>query len=297
MTFKKPMLASACKDITALRFPLLASPKLDGIRCVTPEGQPKSRSLKPIKNDYIREELRELRMAADLDGELVTLNEDGELREFNDIQGDIMRRAGEPDWQFLVFDSLRHLSEGFADRFKRVEEQVKRANSVRLKLVPHVIVATVEQLEEFEAYCVNAGYEGVMIRDLDGPYKQGRSTVKQQWLLKIKRFMDAEGVIAGFEELMRNDNAHHVNELGKMVRFGHRAGMVPADTMGAVLLRTVTWGAVKVGSGFSAELRDKIWHNQDLYLGKSVTFRYQASGMKIKPRFPTFKGFRHEDDT
>ncbi|MFM7851045.1 MAG: hypothetical protein ACKO96_03815, partial [Flammeovirgaceae bacterium] len=58
------------------------------------------------------------------------------------------------------------------------------------------------------------GYEGVMIRGLHGPYKQGRATLKQGWLMKLKEFDDDEAVIIGYEEKMKNNNAAQVNELG-----------------------------------------------------------------------------------
>jgi DNA ligase 1 len=46
----KPMLAVDCGDVNALRFPLFASPKLDGVRAVVMNGGLMSRSLKPIPN-------------------------------------------------------------------------------------------------------------------------------------------------------------------------------------------------------------------------------------------------------
>lgn len=66
MTFK-PMLAATVVDRTKLRFPFLASPKLDGIRCIVLDGQVLSRSLKPIRNKFIVKQLQGL---PNLDGEL-----------------------------------------------------------------------------------------------------------------------------------------------------------------------------------------------------------------------------------
>ena len=42
---KKPMLAGKCDCPEALRFPVLATPKLDGIRCLKIAGQALTRSL------------------------------------------------------------------------------------------------------------------------------------------------------------------------------------------------------------------------------------------------------------
>ena len=65
----KPMLAVDA-DIENIKYPVLCSDKLDGIRCIILNGVAYSRSLKPIRNKYVqdlfgREEFN------GLDGELV----------------------------------------------------------------------------------------------------------------------------------------------------------------------------------------------------------------------------------
>ena len=50
----KPMLAALCEDVTKLRYPVIASPKLDGIRALVIDGQLVSRTLKPIPNRYVQ---------------------------------------------------------------------------------------------------------------------------------------------------------------------------------------------------------------------------------------------------
>jgi DNA ligase-1 len=65
MTFK-PMLASPAPE--TIKFPVLASPKLDGIRCIIRDGVAVSRNLKPIPNVYIQKSLAGL---PPLDGELI----------------------------------------------------------------------------------------------------------------------------------------------------------------------------------------------------------------------------------
>ena len=45
---------------------------------------------------------------------------------------------------------------------------------------------------------LNAGYEGLMLRDPNGIYKFGRSSVKENILLKVKEFMDDEAEIIAF---------------------------------------------------------------------------------------------------
>lgn len=57
----KPLLAYTVKDADKLDYPQMASPKLDGIRCVMQDDMPVSRTLKPIPNHYIQDELRCIR--------------------------------------------------------------------------------------------------------------------------------------------------------------------------------------------------------------------------------------------
>src|SRR5216684_92514 len=66
----KPMLAlSKLPDFTKLRFPLLVSPKLDGVRATVQGGRLRSRSLKEIPNKNVQDLFRNLPEGTD--GELI----------------------------------------------------------------------------------------------------------------------------------------------------------------------------------------------------------------------------------
>ena len=73
------------------------------------------------------------------------------------------------------------------------------------KILP-VEIRDAAQLAAYEEECLAEGYEGVMIRTPDSPYKCGRSTEREGWLLKIKRFEDAEAVVLDTYEGMSNQN-------------------------------------------------------------------------------------------
>lgn len=47
----------------------------------------------------------------------------------------------------------------------------------------------------------------------------------------------------------------------------------------------------KYNNGTQA-MRAGIWGSREAYLGKIVTYKSQAVGMKDKPRSPVFRGFR-----
>jgi DNA ligase-1 len=142
-----------------------------------------------------------------------------------------------------------------------------------------------------------------MLRTPNSPYKQGRSTLKEGWLLKVKRFKDSEAEIIGFEEQMENTNEKTKDELGHSKRSSHKAGMVGKGTLGKFLVREIgstPWFgrefAIGTGEGLTNELRQEIWDNRDKHLGKILTYKYQVHGIKELPRLPISKGFRDERD-
>jgi DNA ligase-1 len=114
------------------------------------------------------------------------------------------------------------------------------------------------------------GEEGIMINILDAEYEFKRTNN----LLKVKKMQTMDLEIIGFEE-------------GE----GRLAGK-----LGAVLVRYKNGNIVKVGSGFSDDLRVTIWNNQLDYLGNICEIQYfeettNAEGGESL-RFPIFKDFR-----
>ena len=297
---KKPMLADSLEDMSELKLPVLASPKLDGIRCLRLDGKTLSRKFLEIPNKYIQKVMSSLDVE-ELDGELITLNEDGSIKSFNEIQGDVMREEGEPSFQFHVFDYIStSLLESYAERMAKLEALSLPVYCV--KLLPKLIT-TSDEFNKYEEECLAAGHEGVMIRNLTGPYKCGRSTVKQGYLLKVKRFKDSEAIVIGFEEQLRNENVAEEDELGHTKRSKAQAGLIPAGTLGKFLVQEVgitPWQGQKfaIGSGenLTKELRQQIWDNRDKYIGKTVTYKYQSHGVLNLPRLPIWKGFRDTKD-
>jgi DNA ligase-1 len=161
-------------------------------------------------------------------------------------------------------------------------------------IVQQTLVHSAEDLIVLYEQFLNEGFEGLIARSIDGPYKSNRSTWKQGWMLKYKPLADAEGKVIGFTELMRNKNEKLVDELGFAKRSSHKDGMVPGGTMGNIILMTKEWGKIHVGVGFTAEQRQTIWDNHGIFLDKQVTFKYMPYGMKDKPRHPIFKAFRED---
>jgi len=285
----KPMLAEAVEDITALRYPLLVSIKLDGIRAVVRDGVLVSRSLKPIRNRYIQSLLGRPEFNG-LDGELMI---DGT---FSDVSGAVMSADGEPDFYYAVFDNTTLPGQPFTRRLASLQTYPSHP---RIRVLDQTQVESADGLQEFYSRTLAQGHEGVMVRSLDGIYKQGRSTLREGILLKWKPFEDAEATVIGFEERMHNGNEATTNALGRTERSSHKENLVPMGTLGALVCSNqAKWPGVtfNIGTGFDDFTRAGIWLSREKCRGRTVKFKYQAIGTVDKPRIPVFEGFRSAED-
>ncbi len=290
MTQFKPLLACEA-DLDKLKFPLLASPKLDGIRCIIhPDLGPVTRNLKPIANVALRERLAQL--PAWLDGELVC----GDPTAKDCMQrttSAVMSSANDSsEVTYFVFDSVSNNE--FEIRYDGVGHAL--AGNPGATVLTHERLNDMQDLSAYEERCVETGYEGTMLRDPDGKYKFGRSTVREGILLKVKRFSDMEGAVTGFVERMHNGNEATKDNLGRTKRSTAKANKVGRGDLGALILSIEGWpsATVEVGTGFTDEQRQRYWEDRDNWLGMTCTFKYQAAGSKDAPRFPVFKCWRED---
>src|ERR1700741_3152735 len=189
----KPLLAIEA-DFSILTFPKLASIKLDGIRCLIVDGQAVTRSLKPIPNEYIRSLLSRPEFNG-LDGEILCA-EPTDPDCYRKTNSAVMSHDGKPEFAFHVFDINTRLG----PYHYALLDLKARAWPEFILVLPHHEIANHAHLEEFEQLAVDEGHEGVMLRDPNGHYKQGRSTAKEQILLKVKRFVDSEAEVIGVQE-------------------------------------------------------------------------------------------------
>ena len=292
----KPMKAATVHshEFDKIEWPVLTSPKLDGIRClIHPELGPVTISFKEVPNRYIHSELVRMAVAgAALDGELIAIDEHGEALTFNETQSAVMSHGGQPLFSYVVFDCFNFPELPFWQRLNIA--RVLTYDGEHMEHLEHHYAESIEEFKSIAAIHLQRGYEGTMMRDPNGPYKSGRSTLNQGWLVKYKEWADAEGTVVDFEERMHNSNEDVRDNLGYAKRSSAKEGMVPMDTLGALTLST-DWGTLSVGSGLDDALRQEIWNEKSAFLGRTVTFKYQAFGSKDKPRFPIFKGFRESE--
>lgn len=297
----RPMLAATLKDVSAVSYPVLASPKYDGIRCVIRHGKAVARSLKPIKNEYIRRALEALGPAAEgFDGELMLPYP----ATFHMVSSAVMKQGLPPpdDWFFVVFDRVPTTSgEGFASRARAVGQAFKQHGETWEHVIecPHMWIDAPESLAAYEAEMLAAGHEGIMLRSLEGPYKCGRATLREGYLSKLKRFVDSEAVIVAVLELQHNENEAFVGELGQTKRRTLKANKVDGGVMGKLVVRDLKTGVefkIGTGIGLTWELRRRIYQCRDIMPGRIVRYRSQEHGRKDKPRIASFQGFRDPRD-
>jgi DNA ligase-1 len=191
---------------------------------------------------------------------------------------------------FHVFDHIQHLGNPYASRFKLIKSKNR---VVRLEQYHVTCLQTLLNLEE---NLLADGFEGLILRSEHAPYKRGRSTMKEGYLLKLKRFVDAEATVIGFEERMHNGNVATTNELGRTKRSSHQAGKTGRGDLGALVLRTPEGIEFSCGTGFSDHERSEIWKVRDSFLGCFAKYKHFDIGAKTAPRHPVFLGWRDPKD-
>ena len=289
----KPLLAATVEDVAKLSFPLMASPKLDGIRCLIHSKQPLSRNMKPIQNAHIRATIYDLSLP-DLDGELIVGNPKAE-DVFNRTSSGVMARDGQPKFAYYVFDRHDKPDIGFRQRLTDVSGVVRDKGGV-LRIVAHKDVRSVDELLHYETQMLIAGFEGIMLRNPWGIYKFGRSTMREGILMKLKRFTDSEATVLDIVEQMHNGNEATEDALGRSKRSSAKAGKTGKGTMGALKVRAKPFEDFEVGTGWTDAERQDIWDNWPRDKGRLLKFKYQSVGVVDKPRFPVALGWRHVAD-
>ena len=131
------------------------------------------------------------------------------------------------------------------------------------------------KLHEYATEMVTAGFEGIMIKDMEAPYECKRNTF---WM-KYKPIYDFDLTVIGLEEgTGRNKNR-----------------------MGALICEGVDDGKhifVNVGSGYTDTERMDYWNNKHDIIGRTIVVMADAitknQNNTYSLRFPRFKSFRYD---
>jgi len=292
MTFK-PMLAATLEDPSKLKFPVLVSPKLDGLRCIIRGGQAVSRNLKPFRNEYVQRLLGGRPELEGLDGELI-VGPPNVGHVLNRTQSGIMSTDGEPDFAFHIFDNTSWPTAQFHLRYGSLYD----FSHPLLEVVPHVTVHSSKELLEYEQKALLHGFEGVMIRGINAPYKYGRATSSEHSLFKFKRFRDGEAIVTGIEEGVINQNAAERDALGQSKRSSHTANLKPAGRVGTILGTDLVSGEyLNISPGrMTYDMRQFYFEHPEKLIGAIVKYKSFDYGSLDAPRFTTYQAHRDLED-
>jgi len=269
-------------ELEQLAYPVAGSPKLDGFRC-TVYDQPYTSTMKPFQNAFVRAELSSP-LYSGLDGEIVVGNpKDPDA--FHNTSGPLRRFNGQPNFHFYVFDNYS-IKKPYRERWlERMPMQYNRIIPLEQRFL-----YSPDEVLLYEAEMLASGYEGVMIRDIKGGYKEGRCTFREKNIFKRKPFVEVEVLVIGMEEKMMNFNEAVINEMGLTKRSYCKENMFPAGTLGAFVLKSPLWKKpfrAAAGKGFNDKAKQFIWDNRTSYIGQTATIKYQKYGSRYKPRMPS----------
>lgn len=287
----KPLLSSPY-DPALATWPMLVSTKLDGIRALIIDGVVVSRSLKPIPNQHVQALFGKGEYNG-LDGELI-VGEANDPNVYLKTNSGVMTRTGEPDVFFHVFDDFSEPSLPFS---RRILDAQARATHPRMRHLVQTRVGGPADAESIYQSCLNLGFEGIMLRKEDAPYKFGRSTAREGILLKHKPLADSDAVVLDVFEQMHNGNEATTNALGHTTRSSHQENKVGKGTTGGFVARDIHSGIefnVGIFKGATDADRKEWWINKPI--GKHFKYQSLSIGVKDRPRHPRWISWRSELD-
>jgi DNA ligase-1 len=312
----KPMLASDA-DLKKISFPCLVQPKIDGVRALYLNDQLTGRSLKPHKNKHLAKTFNHIQFKG-FDGEMTAMSDPAHPDLCRTTSSALGTYEGEPYLKWWLFDYINSHTKilPYKVRLELLREQLDEYFEIWpdlrnfIQIVDTFYCATMDDLLSFEEDFLDLGYEGLIIRDPEGRYKEGRSTIREGGLLRLKRFIDAEAVVEELTEGETNLNEKQTNELGKSFRTSHQSNKVTNGMIGNLLCRVhkdifdiqgnllfkAGYKIVVSPGSMDHQKRTNYWENQNLIIGKVIKFKFFPKGIKDQPRFPTYLSIREDSD-
>lgn len=272
--------------------------KLDGVRCtIHIDNNSNAKFYSRTGHEFntlgvVAKEIKELGIKnLVLDGEVCIVDEYG-MENFQSIMKVIKKKnytISNP--KFIIFDILTptefyegHGEVRFIDRIKRHICATDLYNSLgAVSIIGLYTLQNETQFNNLISKAISDGWEGLMLRRSDSPYKAKRT----KDLLKVKQFQDAEYKVIGIETgYMRviNPDTKVPEEIEVMtnVLINHNDSRNPDNIY-----------QVSVGSGFKLNERKYYYKHSDEIIGKEITVQYfgesrNQMGM-VSLRFPTVK--------
>jgi len=269
-----PMLAKSFdKDGHKIVYPCIVQPKLDGQRCLAhlKDGKVELLSRKgktinviPHINDFLLPILIK-NPSYVIDGELYQHG-----KNFQELISLVKRdeaKEGSSEIQYHVYDmfDLNNSNLDYIDRRKIYTSLLQGATHV--KIVHEFVVESEGEVMSAHSEIVKMGYEGAILRNMSGLYKQDK---RSEDLQKVKSFLEEEFECVGADE-----------------------GKGKFEGMAVFRLKT------KDGAEFSAmplgteHERRKMWQERNKYVGEQATIKFFEYSKDGVPRFPILKTFRN----
>lgn len=212
----KPMLAQPIIKITGgkttdnwkkVTYPIAVEPKLDGVRCLIFAVNAeefhgigiKSLSREGKSYDFGTKSIRNNLTPLFLDNLDVIL--DGELYVHGMPQNRISGAMRSGKYQPLIHDNMEYHVYDIVDKTLPYKNRKQKLLELFFKyeafeLVAHLSLYSKEAVDKYEEACIEAGYEGIMLKPLNGLYESGKRSYNN---LKVKQFLDEEFQIIGYE--------------------------------------------------------------------------------------------------
>lgn len=318
----RPLLAIDATDhLDEIKYPKYASYKLDGIRCVFhPELGMVSRSLKPIQNKQLQEKFKDLIELSKTNNMIY----DGEMYHhdltFQQITALVMTQnfmdaktckklnkevstlcnfyttensvGFNNPLQFHCFECYYYDDDNFTQRLIMLDSMEKMDNLV---IVKQTIVNSKQEILDLFKTALDDGYEGLILRDPKSPYKFGRSTLKEEYCLKVKPFETFDAAIIEVQQSTEVDpNAEKkTNELGRSVTSRKKDDRILIEKASAFMVK-YNEETVKVSLAMTDEEKEEVWQNKESYIGRMIEYKGMQIGAKNVPRHPVFVRFRED---
>ena len=276
-----PMLAHTYEPLSSknkksdIVFPCYVQPKLDGLRCICymSDGKLVAQSRTGSYFETVHHICAELwpvflkNPGLVLDGELYTTD-----IPFEELAGLIKKKKlSETDMQrvqcikYHVYDVVVE-NVPYSKRHERIVGTIGGTKCYHLEVVHTQLIHTLGEFRQAFSEYVAAGYEGIMLRNVDGLY---RENYRSHDLQKYKEFMESEYPIVGFKEAAGRD-----------------AGTV------IWVCRTAEDREFSVRPRGTQEQRRQWFQTGQQHVGKLLTVIYQELSELNVPRFPVGKAIR-----
>jgi DNA ligase-1 len=298
-TIRKPMKAEDFIE-EKLRFPYLGSYKVDGYRSFIDQNICRMSSGKEMPNDSTRNVFSHPDLDG-LDGEMV-VGPWNRPDTFRRTSSALRRKADEPRAILYTFDDRSIGNLPYRTRYESIRRRVQLARDrghVQLGIIEHILIRDMQDLLQYENEALMLGFEGIMLNDPEAMYKNGRSTVLENIILKVKRMTHEEARIIGFTEQMENISESFLDDLGRSKKSYKKEDLVGAGMVGSFIVQSSLWPtefSISASSLTHDERKDAYDKFEEKYSGQLARFSYFARGVVDVPRHGVFNGLRDVED-